>query len=201
VENLLQAAGINGVTSARFFINGVETETRGIDIVATYGVGTERYGDFDFTLGYNRNDTEVTQAPSSEVLPGVTLFARREIARFEEGQPDDKLIASMTWSRGAFGGVLRATRFGETVDPGSAADGSGDEVLDPKTIVDAEFSADVVEGLTVSFGANNLFDEYPDATSLNPNLAGTFSDIFPFSGFSPFGFSGRYVYGRIRYTW
>jgi iron complex outermembrane receptor protein len=201
VENLLQAAGVNGVTSARFFINGVETETRGIDIVATYGVGSERYGDFDFTLGYNRNDTEVTQAPSSEVLPGVTLFARREIARFEEGQPDDKLIASMTWSRGAFGGVLRATRFGETVDPGSAADGSGDEVLDPKTIVDAEFSADVVEGLTVSFGANNLFDEYPDATSNNPNLAGTFSDIFPFSGFSPFGFSGRYVYGRIRYTW
>ena len=53
----------------------------------------------------------------------------------------------------------------------------------------------------MSFGANNLFDEYPDATSLNPNLAGTFSDIFPFSGFSPFGFSGRYVYGRIRYTW
>ena len=59
----------------------------------------------------------------------------------------------------------------------------------------------MVEGLTVSFGANNLFDEYPDATSEDPNLAGTFSDIFPFSGFSPFGFSGRYVYGRLRYTW
>jgi len=201
VSDLLTGAGITNVSRARFFINGVETETRGVDIVATYGLNTESYGDFDFTLGFNSNETEVTQAPTLEVLPGATLFARREIARFEEGQPENKLIASVDWSRGNYGGFLRATRFGETTDPGSALDGSGDEVLDAKTIVDAEFSTDVFEGLTVSFGANNLFDEYPDATLEDPNLQSTFAGIFPFSGFSPFGFSGRYVYGRVRYSW
>lgn len=201
VEALLASAGITGVTSARFFINGVETETRGVDIVASYGFETADWGDFDLTLGANITETEVTDAPTSEVLPGVSLFARREIARFEVGQPENKLIASADWSRGPFAGFVRATRFGETIDPGTAADGSGDEVLSPKTIVDAEFSADITEGLNLAFGANNLFDEYPDVTAETPALDGTFSRIFPFSGFSPFGFSGRYIYGRIRYSW
>ena len=201
VVNLLTAAGITGVTSARFFINGVETETRGVDVVASYNLGTADWGDFDFTFGANITETEVTQAPTSEVLPGVSLFARREIARFEVGQPENKLIAAVDWSRGPFGGYLRATRFGETVSPGTAADGSADEILSPKTIVDAEFSADITDGLNVAFGANNVFDEYPDATAENPALDGTFARIFPFSGFSPFGFSGRYVYGRVRYSW
>jgi len=201
VEALLVNAGITNITSARFFINGVETETRGVDVVASYGFETADWGDFDLTFGANFTETEVTDAPTSEVLPGVSLFARREIARFEVGQPENKLIGSVDWSRGPFAGYVRATRFGETVDPGTAADGSGDEVLSPKTIVDAEFSADITDGLNVAFGANNLFDEYPDVTAETPALDGTFSRIFPFSGFSPFGFSGRYVYGRIRYSW
>ncbi|MED5548855.1 MAG: TonB-dependent receptor [Pseudomonadota bacterium] len=201
VEALLVNAGITNITSARFFINGVETETRGVDVVASYGFQTADWGDFDLTFGANFTETEVTDAPTSEVLPGVSLFARREIARFEVGQPENKLIGSVDWSRGPFAGYVRATRFGETVDPGTAADGSGDEVLSPKTIVDAEFSADITDGLNVAFGANNLFDEYPDVTAETPALDGTFSRIFPFSGFSPFGFSGRYVYGRIRYSW
>lgn len=199
VSSLLAAAGVTGVERARFFINGVETETRGFDAVATYGLDGGDYGDFDFTLGFNQTETEVVDAPTSEVLPGVTLFARREIARFEVGQPENKLIASVDWSRGDFGGFLRATRYGETTDP--ATNPAGDEVLSAKTIVDAEFSADVTRGLNLSVGANNLFDEYPDTTAADPNLDSTFGRIFPFSGFSPFGFSGRYLYARARYSW
>ncbi|XBQ15421.1 MAG: TonB-dependent receptor [Oceanicaulis sp.] len=199
VESLLTAAGVTGVTRARFFINGVETETRGFDVVATYALDTADFGEFDFSFGYNQTETEVTAAPTSPVLPGVTLFARREIARFEEGQPDNKLIASVDWTRGDFGGFVRATRYGETIDPNSNP--AFDETLSPKTLVDAEFSANVTEGLTLAFGANNLFDEYPDTTAETPALDSTFGRIFPFSGFSPFGFSGRYLYARARYSW
>lgn len=199
VESLLAAAGVTGVTRARFFINGVETETRGFDAVATYALDTADFGDFDFSLGFNQTETEVVDAPTSEVLPGVTLFARREIARFEVGQPENKLIGSVNWTRGDFGGFVRATRYGETTDP--ASDPAFDEVLSPKTIVDAEFSTNVTQGLNLAVGANNLFDEYPDTTAADPRLDSTFGRIFPFSGFSPFGFSGRYVYARARYSW
>ncbi|MFW6412999.1 MAG: TonB-dependent receptor plug domain-containing protein [Oceanicaulis sp.] len=199
VATLLSNAGVTGVSSARFFINGVETETRGVDVVATYALPTERYGDFDFTLGFNTTETDVVAAPTSEVLPGVALFARREIARFEDGQPDSKLIASADWERDAFSGFVRATRYGELTD--SATDPAGDEVLSAKTLVDAEVTARVADGLALSFGANNLFDEYPDTTAADPRLDSTFGRIFPFSGFSPFGFSGRYLYARARYEW
>ena len=44
VVNLLTAAGITGVTSARFFVNGVDTRTQGVDIVGTYRVPEFGFG-------------------------------------------------------------------------------------------------------------------------------------------------------------
>ena len=199
VRTLLANAGVTGVTSARFFINGVDTETRGVDVVATYGLETGRFGDVDLTLGLNATETEVTAAPTSEVLPGVTLFSRREIARFEDGQPDTKLIASADWTRGAVSGFLRATRYGEVTDSGATA--AGDEVLSAKTLIDAELTTAVSDRLSLTFGASNLLDEYPDVTAEDPRFNGDFDRIFPFSSFSPFGFSGRYLYARARYSW
>ena len=57
----------------------------------------------------------------------------------------------------------------------------------------------VIEALELAVGANNLFDVYPDRVyaglvgGQNYGLNGYF---LPFSSFSPFGFNGRFVYGR-----
>jgi iron complex outermembrane receptor protein len=45
----------------------------------------------------------------------------------------------------------------------------------------------------VSVGADNILDEYPTRT---PPSLNTTSNT-PFSNYSPFGRSGRYVYGRV----
>lgn len=44
-----------------------------------------------------------------------------------------------------------------------------------------------------------MFDTYPDKASaaLNNDNNGT----FPYSVFSPFGFNGAYVYGKVGYHW
>ncbi len=193
-----------GVTRARFFINGVDTETQGVDIVGKYGFDGTAYGDFDVTLGANFTDTEVTAVPSTDVLSALTpppvLFGRREVARFEVGQPDSKIVGSVDWALNRWGATLRATRYGETIDPGTAADGSGDEILSAKTLVDLEGRFDVGNGVRLALGANNLLDEYPDLTDNDPRFqGGTFTGIFPYSGFSPFGFNGRFVYARASY--
>jgi iron complex outermembrane receptor protein len=60
VVTLLQAAGFNNITSARFFINGIDTRTRGFDVVATYRVPEFGFGRFGLTAGYNRNRTRIT---------------------------------------------------------------------------------------------------------------------------------------------
>ena len=44
---------------------------------------------------------------------------------------------------------------------------------------------------------NNALDEYPNPTPTNVNTNGPVG----FPGFSPFGFNGRYYYGRLTYTW
>ena len=66
-------------------------------------------------------------------------------------------------------------------------------MLSAQWTVDMEYSFQVNSQLRMSFGVNNLLDQYPDKTiKIN-----SFNGIFQHSGYSPFGFSGRYVYSRL----
>ncbi len=47
-----------------------------------------------------------------------------------------------------------------------------------------------------ALGAENLFDEYPDAFPASRNATGN----TPFSNYAPFGRSGRFLYGRVSLT-
>ncbi|MBH9659552.1 TonB-dependent receptor, partial [Burkholderia pseudomallei] len=52
-------AGLPSVT-ANYFTNGVNTRTRGLDILATYHSNFARWGSVDWDLGINFNTTSVT---------------------------------------------------------------------------------------------------------------------------------------------
>ncbi|MCR6644965.1 MAG: TonB-dependent receptor [Terricaulis sp.] len=81
VRDYLTSQGFIGVGGGRFFINGVDTETRGVDIVANYTLQTDQIGAFNFTLGANFNETEVTRVPTTSELaalnPAPVLFDRQ----------------------------------------------------------------------------------------------------------------------------
>ncbi|KGE04668.1 TonB-dependent receptor plug domain-containing protein [Pseudohaliea rubra] len=202
IEQLLAGTGAN---RARFFLNGIDSETSGFDIVANYDLDLGDWGRMALNGGYNYTDNEVTDvlAPPPELAAvGVTednLFARREVARFEDGGPEDKINLGATWYYNDLSVDLRMTRFGETIDPGLTAE--TDEKLDEQWITDLEVAYDITQNISLAVGANNLFDVYPDDTVSNDLAAGlvpsTFDRIFPYSGFSPFGFNGRFLYGRL----
>jgi iron complex outermembrane receptor protein len=59
--------------------------------------------------------------------------------------------------------------------------------------VDLEGRVTLPHGIKVALGAENLFDVYPDANTPLVNTTGTSS----FSNYSPFGRSGRFLYGRL----
>src|SRR5690606_8372813 len=68
VRELLESQGIFGVNGGRYFTNAVDTRTRGIDVVANYGIDL-RTGTLDLTAGWNGTDTETTRiAPHPEEL-------------------------------------------------------------------------------------------------------------------------------------
>ena len=215
VLTLLTNAGISGVSSARFFINGIDTKTEGLDIVASYRVPEFGLGKFRLSAGFNLNKTDITSRRTFSGFAAQRLFARQESYRLTDGQPSDKLNLSLDWDYDVVGLTLRANRYGEVFLPSSfstAANNNnialapgqvpGDIFLKPKWITDLEFRIKPMEDLSIAFGANNLLDVYPDRLPFG-TVGGVnygFNNSFlPYSSQSPFGFSGRFVYGRVSY--
>ncbi|ASD25745.1 TonB-dependent receptor plug domain-containing protein [Brevundimonas diminuta] len=186
-----------GVQAARFFLNGVSTETEGVDIVGRYRLRTETAGDWDFTVAANVNDVSVTKTPtSSSVLnPVPTLFARQRILTIEEGTPDTKVSASADWSQGRWGATARATYYASVLQPGSTS--ANDYSTGDKTTIDLEGRFQITDRVGLAIGVDNVFDEYPDFVPANLNNNGVLG--FPY--YSPFGFNGRYGYARLNVKW
>lgn len=194
VVNILQAAGINNVTSARFFVNGVNTKTQGVDVVATYAVPEFGLGNFRLTAGYNYNETTITQRAVLPTVPNLTLFGRVESLRLTDGQPRDKLNLSLDWSLGPVSATVRTNRYGSVLVAGNTA--ATDFTLTPKWVTDMEVRAKVYQGIELAVGADNVFDIYPDRVPAG-GAFGVNGFFLPYSSLSPFGFSGRFLYGRI----
>ncbi|MFA4892893.1 TonB-dependent receptor plug domain-containing protein [Brevundimonas sp.] len=186
-----------GIQAARFFLNGVDTTTKGVDVVARYRLSTEAQGDFNFTVAANFNDVEVTRVPtSSSVLnPVPPLFARSRIETIQQGTPDAKVSGNADWSYGKWGLTARATYYGDVLQPGTTP--ATDYSTGEKTVFDFEGRFQPNERVTLALGVDNAFDEYPEAvpTALNSN------GVLGFPFYSPFGFNGRFVYARVGLNW
>jgi iron complex outermembrane receptor protein len=197
VSQFLASQGFPGLGGGRFFINGVDTRTEGVDLVLNYPLETAAAGRVDFTLAANFNSTDVTKVPQPRaqgLTPPPVLFDHMNILTFEEGTPEDKYTATVNWALSRFGMTLRATRYGDVLAAGGTP--AGDFLLTAKTLVDFEARVDVTDHIRAAIGADNLTDEYPDALPAPLlNATGTTS----FSNYSPFGRSGRFVYGKLNY--
>ncbi len=198
VETLLAGTGAN---RARFFLNGIDSRTQGVDVVANYSFDLGDSGRLDLNAGFNYSDNKVTDvinppAVLQEIgIEQSNLFDANEFRRFELGSPETKLNLGATYFWNKLTLTARATRYGEVVEPSNNPD--REEVLDSAWITDLDIRYDVTESVAVSIGANNLFDVYPEATRNNVADVTRFSRIFPYSGFSPYGFNGRYLYGKV----
>ncbi len=217
VTALLAASGFPQVAAARFFVNGLDTTTRGIDLVGAYRFDAGGLGNWNLTAAYNRNKTKIDKrlaAPGSLAqIPNIVLFGRVEGIRFTHGQPRDKIVLSADGDVSDFGLTARTTRYGKVVSPGAAtplapdaasltAFAPDDIFLGKKWITDLEVRWKPGK-MELALGANNLFDVYPDRSPFGPRPAavgGVYpaNQIYiPYSIFSPFGFNGRYLYGRF----
>ena len=209
IAEILNAAGFPFVDAARFFVNGVDTRTRGLDLVGTYRVPDLAGGRLNLTAGINYNTTKIRNllaAPGPLAnIPGLVLFGRQESLRLVRGQPKTKMNFTADYDRDWLGGTLRVTRFGKVLDAGP------NEFLDvplaAKALTDLELRLKPMgDRFTLALGGNNIFDIYPTntprgravnpATGLEANYPVT-RYVTPFSNFSPFGFNGRYLYGRV----
>ena len=203
-QALLASLGVTGVTSARYFTNAIDTRTRGVDVVGSYSIPLTA-STVNLTASYNHNKTEVTRIapnPPELIALGANLrrLGRDEQGRIEEGFPNDKFALGAAWNLAHWDLNLGATRYGEFTTryaETAAANRQIDQTYGAKWVIDASASFRPDESWTLTLGADNLLDEYPDRTSAYTNNEGQ----FPYSSQSPYGFNGAYVYGRISYKW
>lgn len=211
IAQILNNAGFRTISAARFFINGIDTRTQGVDAVATYRIDLGGAGKMRASAGFNYNKTRITGRSATpgalSQVPGVTLFGRQESLRIEQGQPRTKVNLGLDYDYEFLGVTLRGNRFGKVIDGGSEP--FNDVVLGAKWVVDLEARINPGKGLEFAVGANNLLDEYPDLiptgqgtdpiTGATRNYAAT-RYVAPFSNFSPFGFNGRFLYARASFS-
>lgn len=216
VKAVLDANGFNSVGAARFFINGLDTRTQGVDAVLNWRLPVEDIGNWTLTAAYNYNTQKIlkrkNELGSLATIPNLVLFGRVEGLRFSEGQPRDKVVLSLDGDVGKFGITARTTRYGKVTSPGSAspisaptsltAYGPDDIFLGAKWITDLEVRFKPMESVSLAIGADNLLDVYPDRSPFGPrpaSVGGVYpanQQYIPYSIFSPFGFNGRYLYAR-----
>ncbi|WP_133407769.1 TonB-dependent receptor plug domain-containing protein [Parashewanella tropica] len=201
VEKVFAENKIEGINAIRFFINGVNSTTEGIDVNLAYQTEVLA-GDLKLSTGFNYNKTEVsdvlnTAGPSS-LFTSDQLFTRRERARLENAAPKQKANVTANWNKDALSLMLRTNYYGEVTQPSSQS--KNDVTIDKAFIWDAEASYKITENLVTSIGVNNLFDKYPTSGIERDLKAGKkpsqFDYILPYANFSPYGFQGRYVYLR-----
>ena len=189
-------------TGINIFSNAVNTRSRGLEAVATLGSNHGAYGRVDWSLAANYNRVEVikiNQAPSQ--LQPQTLLDATAISHLETASPRVRVNLGALWKMGPWTVNLRENYFGKSSEQFST-DGAVyyENRIKPKLLTDLELSYQVSRAWTVSLGANNLFNEYPN--QVNPavlaeqraNLDNGAVTIYP--AFSPFGINGGYYYAR-----
>lgn len=209
LDSALDAAG---AAEGQFFLNGADTETRGVDIVSTYADIAIGAGALDLTLAANFTETDVvdlfTPAGSGlETLPTDQVFSSQDISIIEEWQPQDRISLSGRYQWGNLSANLAFNRYGEyTVEDGDR------QTYGAKILTDLRLAYEFENGLSLEAGGNNIFDVLPDKNEIGNSRTGAIEDgpggdlivdsrgVFTYSRRSaPFGFNGAYYYAGISY--
>jgi iron complex outermembrane receptor protein len=200
LDNTVSQTGIN------IFSNAVDTRTRGLEAVLSTNTKYDGMGRIDWSAAASYNTTTVTninQAPTQ--LRPQTLLDKAAISDLETASPKFRLNLGALWKMGIWSVNLRESIYGSSSEYGTEDGGDYFKTkITPKYITDLEVSARVSKGLTLSVGANNLFNKYPNGVSgqllaaQRAALDNAAVTVYP--SFSPIGINGGYYYARAAYS-
>ncbi len=194
VEVILLA---NDITSLKFFTNAVDTETQGLDFVASYNnIRLKNGSRLGFNLAGNWNDTKIVgEITTPQILAdnGYSIFNRKEASRIESARPKIKASLGATYETAKYGVTLNNTYFGE-VTWRHATDPAKDQTFGGKVLTDVVFNYNISEVVKFNFIVNNLLNVYPDEIDnkgdVVTDLGGRFK--YPWE-VNQFGFTGTRV--------
>ena len=191
----MTAAGIPNaelIGEVNYFTNDFNTETSGLDIVATYSADLMG-GSTDFSAAYNYTDTEVSDQGN--------VTSDSKVKRLEEGLPNHRATFTMDQQWENVSAFVRANYFGEYY--AVHADWFGTNA-DSAMTVDVEVTYDISDNFNVSVGAQNIFDQ--EAEKIDGS-AGAVAEGVPgnvlgaiYYETSPMGIEGAFWYVSAGYN-
>ncbi|MES2255552.1 MAG: TonB-dependent receptor [Pseudomonadota bacterium] len=232
----LAANGFPSTNAVSYETNAVDTTTRGMDITGRYRADLDSWGQLVTTLAANFSDTEfdkVAGTPPQLAALGITtpLYDLTSQVRLTKATPKNKETLDLDWAKDGWNFDLTNTRYGSTqqvqfasatpaqiavLTPGfttsivpitGSANSQIIQTFRPDIVTDFEASYTFTDGLTLTAGASNLFDIYPEhqlASSPATVAAGTNGSdnagIFPYAYLAPYGTAGRFVYVKLGYS-
>jgi iron complex outermembrane receptor protein len=208
----------NSITSLKFFINAVNTNTTGVDLVASYSNIELGNGELGATLAANFNDTKIEGEIATPTIleeNGYEIFNRKEQSRITSSRPKSKILLGLDYDLNKWNFALNNTYFGEVTwqhsnnglnggdfgnGPIPTDDADFDQTFAGKVITDLivgyEFSAKFSANVSVS----NLLDVYPDEIDTKgdfvTDLGGRFK--YPWE-VNQFGFNGTTINGSVTF--
>lgn len=199
LDNLLRQAN---ATAASFFANAIDTESKGLDIVLTHrtdlGANWRLKSDLAGTLSKTKKVGDIN---ASEVLRNAglidTYFPEDSRVYLEEAVPRTKINLSNSLTSDKFIIFLRNVYFGEVTEATTTV--ANQQVFGTKLVTDLSVGYKATDALTLTIGANNLFDIYPDRAK---DEFGNRSDgRFDWSRRAQqFGIGGRFLFARVNFT-
>jgi len=155
----------------------------------------------NFTSTHLFGDIKTSDKLPADSLITNKLFNIEDIAKIEKGQPDNKIVLSIIYKTGKTKLIVRNTRFGKTsiapifTNPTRVIY----ESFSPKILTDISLTYSLKTWVTLTLGANNVFNVYPDRLKYYENTVQG-SRIYSAEA-SPFGINGGYYYVSMAFKW
>jgi len=210
----------NQITSMKFFINAVNTDTKGVDLVVSYNKIELGKGTLGMTLSANWNETKIDgkiKTPEILAANGYDIFDRKEQSRITSARPKTKVLFGLNYKLDKLNINLNNTYFGEVtwkhvnnglngapLGPGGSLlpteDSAYDQVFAGKVITDLNFGYQFTKKLSGTLTVNNLLNVYPDVIDTKgdfvTDLGGRFK--YPWE-VNQFGFNGTILKAGLSY--
>jgi len=168
-STLGQILATGNLESVQFFINGIKTNTQGIDFVANYkniSVGPGKLG-INVAGNFTMKNEIIgkPQDPAVIAAAGATILNAQVKSILTEGRPMFKTIVGLDYSLNKFSVVINGTLFGPTkfqdLDNGGAIMNNIKQVFSPALVTDMNVGYEFTKNISASFTVNNLFNVLP----------------------------------------
>jgi iron complex outermembrane receptor protein len=157
--------GASSLNSVRFLTNAFDTQTQGVEVVATHDLTWDN-ADINLMLSYAYIEQEVTRAADTQ--------SDRTVFNIENATTPHKLTASGTYKVGDLAVTTRARYFSTRETDRGFTNDDGSAFIDEnpgRVYFDLNVDYDFNDNYHFRAGVNNLFNTYPEDKSMSGDFS------------------------------